>query len=234
MRDNLLDVENLSMRFGGLLAIDDLSFSAKKDNITSIIGPNGAGKTQLLRCLHGLEKCSGLIKYGNIELSEEIKLTQSFVFQQPTLLRRNTIENVLFFSKRRKIKNYYNNAINLLNLLKLEHVLSKPALTLSSGEKQRLALARALSINPKFLFLDEPTSHLDPLSLKIIEKVIKSSSSNGTKIIFISHDLNQIKRLADDIIFMHKGEVKEYNLAKTFFKKQYSKEGKLFLQGEIV
>ena len=79
---------------------------------------------------------------------------------------------------------------------------------MSSGEKQRLALARALSINPKFLFLDEPTSHLDPMSLKIIEKVIKRFSLNGTKIIFISHDFNQIKRLADDIIFMHEGEIK--------------------------
>tara|TARA_B100001741_G_C16424223_1_gene537803 strand:- start:145 stop:873 length:729 start_codon:yes stop_codon:yes gene_type:complete len=227
-------IEELSLIKQSEKILRNINLKISSKGITFIIGPNGAGKTQLLRCLHGLEKCSGLIKYGNIELSEEIKLTQSFVFQQPTLLRRNTIENVLFFSKRRKIKNYYNNAINLLNLLKLEHVLSKPALTLSSGEKQRLALARALSINPKFLFLDEPTSHLDPLSLKIIEKVIKSSSSNGTKIIFISHDLNQIKRLADDIIFMHKGEVKEYNLAKTFFKKQYSKEGKLFLQGEIV
>ena len=227
-------VEELSLIKQSEKILKNINLDISSKGITFIIGPNGAGKTQLLRCLHGLEKYSGLIKYGDQKFSEEIKLMQSFVFQQPTLLRRNTIENIIFFSKNRKIKNYYDNAVNLLKLLKLEQALLKPALSLSSGEKQRLALARALSINPKFLFLDEPTSHLDPMSLKIIEKVIKSYSLNGSKIIFISHDFNQIKRLADDIIFMHKGEIKEYNLAKTFFKKQSSKEGKLFVQGHIV
>lgn len=227
-------VEGLSLTKQSEKILKNINLQIPSKGMTFIIGPNGAGKTQFLRCLHGLEKYSGLIKYGDIGLSEEIKLMQSFVFQQPTLLKRNTIENITFFSKSRKIKGYHDNAINLLKLLKLDHALLKPALSLSSGEKQRLALARSLSINPKFLFLDEPTSHLDPMSLKIIESVIKSFSSNGSKIIFISHDFNQIKRLADDIIFMHEGEIKEYNMAKTFFKRQSSKEGKLFVQGKIV
>ncbi len=227
-------IKNLSLVKQSETILKNISVNFSIKGITFIIGPNGAGKTQLLRCMHGLETFSGFIKYGDKELSEDTKLRQSFVFQQPILLRRNVLNNVIFFSKQRKINNYYNYAIKLLKLLKLDHALLKPAVTLSSGEKQRLALARALAVKPKFLFLDEPTSHLDPLSLQIIEKVIKDTSKNGSKIIFISHDLNQIKRLAHDIIFMHKGQVKEWGLAREFFKSQKSKQGKLYVSGEIV
>ena len=229
-----IDIKKLSLIKQSETILKNINLNISSQGITFIIGPNGAGKTQLLRCLHGLETYSGLIKYGDKELSDEIRLRQSFVFQQPTLLRRNVIDNIVFFAKRRKIKNYFNIALKLLKLLKLDHILLKPALTLSSGEKQRLSLARALSTNPKILFLDEPTSHLDPLSLQIIEKVLKSFSKNGSKIIFISHDLNQVKRLSHDIVFMHKGEIKEYNLANEFFRSQKSKQGKLYVSGEII
>ena len=106
--------------------------------------------------------------------------------------------------------------------------------SLSGGEKQRLALARALSTTPDFLFLDEPTAHLDALSTNIIEKILLKISKNGTKVLFISHDINQVKRLGEDIIFMHKGKVQEFNKVKSFFKRQKSIYAKAFVEGKII
>jgi tungstate transport system ATP-binding protein len=105
---------------------------------------------------------------------------------------------------------------------------------LSGGEKQRLCLARAIVTLPKVLFLDEATSNLDPYSIQIIEKIIKEVNRTGTKVIAVTHDLLQAKRLADDIIFINKGKMSELTNAKIFFSKPKSREGKLFIAGKLV
>ena len=231
---NIIEIINLELIKQSEFILKNINVKIKSNGITFIIGPNGAGKTQLVRSLNGLEKINGSIKFNNQEISKNIILKQSFVFQQPTLLKRSVIENLIFFSKNRKIKNNIIKAKKLLKLVKLENFLYKPALTLSGGEKQRLALARALITDPEFLFLDEPTAHLDSLSTNIIEKILLKISKNGTKVLFISHDINQVKRLGEDIIFMHKGKVHEFNKVKSFFKRQKSIYAKYFVEGKII
>ncbi len=233
-KKNIIEIIDLDLAKQSELILRKININIKSSGITFIVGPNGAGKTQLVRSLNGLEKIKGSVKFNNEELSKKTILNQSFVFQEPILLKRSVLENIIFFTKYRKIKNYIKKSKELLKLVKLEKFMDKPALTLSGGEKQRLALARALSTTPNFLFLDEPTAHLDALSTNIIEKILLKISKNGTKVLFISHDINQVKRLGEDIIFMHKGKVQEFNKVKSFFKRQKSIYAKSFVEGKII
>ncbi len=232
--DREIEVKRLSLVKQSDYILKNINLNIKSKGITFIVGPNGSGKTQFVRCLHGLEKVKGSIKFNNLELTKEIKKKQSFVFQQPTILRRSVLENLTYFSKFRNINGYLKKCIDLLKFVKLEKFINKPAMTLSGGEKQRLSLARALTTNPHFLFLDESTAHLDPISLNIIELALREINKKGTKVIFISHDLNLVKRLADDVIFMHKGSIKEYGTLKNIFNKPKSRHTKLYLEGKFI
>ena len=105
---------------------------------------------------------------------------------------------------------------------------------LSGGEQQRLALARALATDPEVLFLDEPTANLDPAATAVIEAVVERIRDAGTKAIFVTHDIGQARRLADDIVFMHRGRICETGPAVTFFDTPCTSEAQQFLQGELV
>ena len=111
---------------------------------------------------------------------------------------------------------------------------SQPAKSLSGGEQQRLALARALATEPAVLFLDEPTANLDPASTAAIEDIIQTAEKSGTKIVLVSHDLGQARRLANEIIFMHRGRVIEQTPAHEFFEAPNSQQGRDFLAGLLV
>ena len=229
-----IEVKNLSLVKQSDHILKDINLKIESKGITFIVGPNGSGKTQFVRCLHGLEKVKGSIKFNKLELSKEIKKKQSFVFQQPTILRRSVLENLTYFSKFRNINGYLKKCINLLKFVKLEEFVDKPAMTLSGGEKQRLSLARALTTDPYFLFLDESTAHLDPISLNIIELALKEINKKGTKVIFISHDLNLVKRLADDVIFMHKGRIKEYNTLNNILINPQTSFAEMYFKGKVI
>ena len=229
-----IEVKNLSLVKQSDHILKDINLKIESKGITFIVGPNGSGKTQFVRCLHGLEKVKGSIKFNKLELTKEIKKKQSFVFQQPTILRRSVLENLTYFSKFRNINGYLKKCIDLLKFVKLEEFINKPAMTLSGGEKQRLSLARALTTDPYFLFLDESTAHLDPISLNIIALALKEINKKGTKVIFISHDLNLVKRLADDVIFMHKGRIKEYNTLNNILINPQTSFAEMYFKGKVI
>ena len=105
---------------------------------------------------------------------------------------------------------------------------------LSIGEQQRLALARVWALNPRVLFLDEPTAHLDPSSTRLVEEIITRIFESGTKIIMTSHDMGQVQRLADDILFLHGGHLIEQTSAHKFFSRPTTREGKLFVEGNLL
>lgn len=227
-------IENLYYSVGNKVILKNISCSIFSSGITVILGPNGAGKSLFLRCLHGLTTFNkGSVTFKDSSLNKKVRLKQSMVFQTPIMMRCSVFNNIAFVAKQRKKidKKKIKGILEKVDLVKLE---SQSAFFLSGGEKQRLALARALVTEPKVLFLDEATSNLDPYSVSIIESIIKEISQAGTKVISITHDINHAKRIASDILFFCKGSLFEYTEAKIFFKKPCSLEAKLFLKGKLL
>jgi tungstate transport system ATP-binding protein len=116
----------------------------------------------------------------------------------------------------------------------LDALARTPARLLSGGEQQRLALARALSLAPDVLLLDEPTANLDPASTLAIEQLIQTAHDGGAKIVLVTHDLGQARRLADEVIFLHRGRVEEQSPAGRFFAAPASAQASAFLEGRLV
>jgi len=124
--------------------------------------------------------------------------------------------------------------LEILDLAGLAANAQQPARLLSGGEQQRLALARALATEPEVLFLDEPTSSLDPGSVAIIEDMVKSIHAGGTKVLFVTHDIGQARRLADEVLFIHRGQVVEHTPVARFFDNPDSRPAQDYLAGRIV
>ena len=177
---------------------------------TVLIGPNGSGKTTLLRVAMGLAPPSeGSITWGGQEQLPPLR--RAIVFQRPVMLRRRCAANVRYalaaagVPRERRARR----TSELLRLVGLEGFEARPARRLSGGEQQRLALARALAREPDVLFLDEPTASLDPAATKTIEDIVQAVSAQGVKVVMATHDLGEARRLAGDIVLLHRGSVVE-------------------------
>ena len=116
----------------------------------------------------------------------------------------------------------------------LAEIAGRPARTLSGGEQQRLALARAWATTPQVLFLDEPTANLDPAATRAVETLIDGFHTAGTKIIMTTHDLGQAQRSADEILFVHHGRLLERTPADRFFSAPTTREAQAFINGELL
>ena len=187
---------------------------------TIIMGPNGAGKSLLLRLLHGLlTPTEGEICWGEIPRIDQARQRQALVFQRPVLLRRSVGANLRFALKLRRYTRAEreDRLRHVLELASLSHLVDRPARVLSQGEQQRVAIARALVLEPEVLLLDEPTVSLDPVSVEAIEELILAAHRRGTKIILVTHDMGQARRLADEVVFLEQGRVVEHSPALQFF-----------------
>ncbi|MBT5640994.1 MAG: ATP-binding cassette domain-containing protein [Rhodobiaceae bacterium] len=227
-----ISMVNVTLNIDNKQLICNTNMSINNDGLTVLMGSNGSGKTLMLKLLHGLIiPSSGYILWNNQKLNHQIKLQQSMVFQTPVLLKRSVGDNISFVLNRKMRSNYQiDDILERVHLLEFKN---RAARLLSSGEKQRLALGRALAIKPKLLFLDEPTSNLDPSTTKFVEDIIKEVSKNKTKVIFVTHDMHQAKRIADDIIFIDKGMVIEHTDSNDFFNLKNSVKAKSYLAGKI-
>ncbi|MEX2475316.1 ATP-binding cassette domain-containing protein [Marinobacter sp.] len=228
-----IKISNLHLTKGDRAVLASVSLIIDDPGITVIMGPNGAGKTLLLRCLHGLIKPDR----GQITLADQgvtgSRDRQAMVFQHPVLLRRTALQN-LAFAAPELAKSRPQQLIDALASVHLADRADQPARMLSGGEQQRLALARALLTKPDLLLLDEATASLDPASVLLIESLVKSQSASGTKIILVSHDQSQARRLADDVVFMSGGQVAEQSPANRFFSAPGTPAAKAYLAGEIL
>ena len=226
--------ERLKFGANGQELINGIDLDLKPETLTVFLGPNGAGKSLLLRLLHGLiEPKSGRILWGGKLMCNQIRKRQAMVFQRPVLLRRSVAANIdLVLNLRGQSDQQERDRILAeIGLLKKSR---QNAQILSGGEQQSLSLARALSLSPDVLFLDEPTANLDPASTAAIENTVRSAHNKGTKVIFVTHDLGQARRLADEVVFLNRGKVAEVSPATQFFRNPISKSAQDFLSGRLV
>ena len=225
-----LEIKNLNYSIGSKEILYNLNIKIISDKITVIMGPNGAGKSIFLKILNGIIRpTSGKILW-NEKVDESLVFNgQALVFQKPVLLRRSVKANLDFFDKLTNLNNYDKN--QLLKIVDLLDQKNQPARLLSLGEQQRLSLIRALLLRPRLIMLDEPTANLDPASTKIIEDIIISLKEFGIKIIFVTHNILQAKRLADEVIFFDKGKLIEHSNSKEFFSNSKSIKVNNYLNG---
>ncbi|MFP7570170.1 ATP-binding cassette domain-containing protein [Marivita sp. S2033] len=214
--------------------IHDLTLHLPDHGIHAIMGPNGAGKSLTLRLLHGLlQPDGGEVRWHGAPLTLAERVMQAMVFQKPVLLRRSVAANVDFVLKAR---GQHDPAFRdaLLHRVGLAGHNAQPARLLSGGEQQRLALARALAIRPRVLFLDEPTASLDPNSGRVIEDILSQERRNGTLCVLVTHDVGQARRLADSVSFMSGGRITEHTAADQFFRAPASKAARDYLSNLLV
>ncbi|MDU8929349.1 ATP-binding cassette domain-containing protein [Alisedimentitalea sp. MJ-SS2] len=230
-----LVAKNAVVRRRGKVLIGPVDLTLEGTGTTIVIGPNGAGKTTLLKMLHGIARLGG----GTVRwaCSEDIaRHHQAFVFQTPVVLRRNVRENLLYPLK--LIGTPRAEAIRIVEdwagKVGLTDALDRQATVLSGGERQKLALARAMVRAPKVLFLDEPCASLDGRATREIESILAGVAESGTRIIMSTHDMGQARRLADEVGFVLHGKIHEFARAKEFFAGPTTKEARAFLKGDIV
>jgi tungstate transport system ATP-binding protein len=230
-----IELSGVSVCAGDSILLDQVSLTIDAGTPTVIIGPNGSGKTTLLRTAMGLLPASA----GRITWASRTDLPptrRAIVFQRPVMLRRSSLANVRFALIAAGVRRSerHHRAQELLRLVGLESLAPRAARRLSGGEQQRLALARALARDPDVLFLDEPTASLDPAATKSIEDIIRVVSDSGVKVVMATHDLGEARRLAGEIVLLHRGRIAESGPADVFFSKPASDEARRFLAGELL
>ena len=231
-----LSCEQVVVARGGRVLLDHVDFSVNGRGLSVIMGPNGAGKTLLLRVLANLTRPDrGAVRWGGKIPTRTLAPKVGVVFQKPVLLRRSVLQNVKYAlaAVGLELRARNERAREALELASLSHLASAPARVLSGGEQQRLALARALAADPEVLLLDEPASSLDPAATLAIEQLIGNVRSRGTRLVLVTHDVGQARRLADDVQFMHRGRIVESGQAETFFRAPKSAQAQAFLEGRI-
>jgi len=232
-----LEVADVQVRRGDQVVLDIPHLVLDGAGPTLILGPNGAGKSLLLRCLPGLTRPDrGTIRQDGVSPGTRSGATQAMVFQTPVLLRRSVAGNLDFVLRRqgmaRRARKY--RIEGLLTEAGLSGKARQPARSLSGGEAQKLAIVRALALNPAVLFLDEPTSALDPAATAAIEGLILRAAYEGTRVVMVSHDIGQARRLSKDVVLLRAGQVAEQAPSLDFFTNPQTKAARQYLSGALV
>ncbi|TWO68403.1 phosphate ABC transporter ATP-binding protein [Caenimonas sedimenti] len=227
-----VQLKGVDLRFGGVAALHAVDLRIAPGERVALIGANGSGKSTLLRVLHGLLAPSAgiVLRDGNAR--------QAMVFQRPFMLRLSAMNNVALglWLRGAPWKQAREQALAALGRVGLADVALRNGRTLSGGQQQRLALARAWSLQPQVLLLDEPTSSLDPHAKREVEALMAEFAQAGMTLVFASHNLGQVKRLATRVIYLEQGRVLADLPVHAFFNGPLgatSREAELFVRGEI-
>jgi len=213
--DPILQVDGLTKRFQAKLAVDQLSFSLRAGSIVGLLGGNGAGKTTTLSMLLGLlEPTSGTIQlFGHDFVSNRHATLHRMNFCSPyvDLPQRLTVsENLRVFARLYGVKNAADTIAGLAHDFRLLELMDQPIRRLSSGQKTRVSLAKALINSPDFLLLDEPTASLSPdVSQWIRHRLTDYRDRTGATILFASHDMREVEQLCDQVMMMSQGKLIE-------------------------
>jgi tungstate transport system ATP-binding protein len=227
-----VQLKGVDLRYGAVRALQGVDLAIARGERVALIGANGSGKSTLLRVLHGLLRPSA----GTI-LSDG-GMRQAMVFQRPFVLRMSTLSNLALALWLRGVRwgKAKELALAALARVELSDVALRNARTLSGGQLQRLALARAWSLAPDVLLLDEPTASLDPHAKRAVEALMADFAEAGATLVFASHNLGQVKRLATRVVYLEQGRVLADLPVHAFFDGPLgdtSREAELFVKGEL-
>jgi tungstate transport system ATP-binding protein len=215
--------------------LDKITLKIAAGAPTILVGPNGSGKTTLIRAAMGLiAPTQGRVTWGGRDHVPPAR--RAIVFQRPVMLRRSAAGNLRYAlaaagvpRRERKTR-----ADELLDLVGLGGRGERPARRMSGGEQQRLALARALGKDPDILFLDEPTASLDPAAIKALEDLIRDIAARGIKVVMSTHNLGEARRLAGEIVLLHRGRIVETSDAQDFFTQPKTEDARRFIAGDLL
>ena len=228
-----LKLKNVTYSVDDTPLLHDVDFSQDNKGIKAILGPNGAGKSLLLSLIHGLIRPdTGSVIWGGVP-AYRTRPSRGFVFQSPIVLRRSVRANLAYPLKALGKVARGDAIARMLELSHLSALADQPAASLSGGEAQRMAIARALITGPDTLLLDEPCSNLDPASTKLIEAMIHKFVNDGGNVYISTHDLAQAKRLADVVMFLNAGQLLEHRIAEDFFSAPKTPQAQAYLNGDI-
>jgi tungstate transport system ATP-binding protein len=240
MAEELIRIQSLCKSFGSKEVLKNVNLVINRGEIFALIGPSGVGKTTMLRILNFLETPSdGRILFNGINSSYKIdaRRKMSMLFQTPAIFNTSVFNNVAYGLEVRKadketMKKKVMNALSIVGLDGMEH---QKARTLSGGEAQRMAFARAIVYDPDIILLDEPTANLDPANVAKIEEIIKRiRSERGTTIVIATHNIYQVKRIADRVGILLNGELIEVNSKDGIFAAPKDGRSAAFINGEMI
>jgi ABC-2 type transport system ATP-binding protein len=209
----VLEVEHLTKRFGGLTAVDDLSFSARRGEILGLLGPNGAGKTTTIQLMLGLTApTSGRIRVFGLELArhrreilQRVNFSSAYISLPFNLSVR---ENLDVFGRLYGVPDRRRRIADLLALFEIPEVIHTVTGKLSSGQVTRVNLCKAFLNDPQVLFLDEPTASLDPdIAEKVRNALKRVQRERGVTMIYTSHNMREIELVCDRVIFLMHGRM---------------------------
>lgn len=213
----MLEVQNLSKKYGKVLAVDNVSFHIENGLVGILLGPNGAGKSTIIKSIAGLLRYQGDIMIQGFSGRDlEAKKIFAYVPEIPALYEALTVrEHLEFIQKAYHIESAEEDILNLLKRFELEDKQDKMGNELSKGMMQKVSICCALLIKPKVILLDEPMVGLDPMAIKELKKVVLELKEQGTTVLISTHMLDMVKDLWDIMFIMEKG-----NIIKTYTKEE--------------
>ena len=240
--ERLYELRQVSKSYEGrrVLTVDRLQIY--RGEIVTLVGPSGAGKSTLLRLLNFLEPPdSGAIHFRDHTfrpgeaLPIAVRRQVTSVFQRPLLLNRSVWANVEYGLKLRGCRDTDERVATALRRVGLAEMARQAARTLSGGEAQRVAVARAMVVEPEVLLLDEPTANLDPYNVGLIEETVQRlNEEEGVTLVLVTHNVFQARRLAQRVVFLLQGEIIEVSDVDTFFETPRDPRTGAFVRGEMV
>lgn len=243
----IMNLQHVTVTYDQKVAIDQLSLDIPTHQITAIIGPSGCGKSTLLHCMNGLiqdepsARMQGEILLNGQNINklpqEELHRRVGLVFQTPSPFPFSIYKNMTYAPKyygvsdKQKLDAIVTEKLQMAGLYEeVKDDLNKSALKLSGGQQQRLCIARALTVEPEVMLLDEPCSALDVKSSAVIESMLTELKKNYT-IVIVTHNIPQARRISDHVAFLFGGRLVEFGTAEQIFTAPKAEETQAFLDG---
>ncbi len=242
--ETILTLKDIKKSYGGQRVLDIPALTLEKGRITALVGPSGSGKSTFLKIINGIETpCEGAMAFDGEAIpfqktfSLETRRKMILVFQKSVLFNTTVYENIAYGLKIRGAdkQSLSGKVTDILELIGMKDKAHQRALTLSGGEAQRVAVARALVTAPRLLLMDEPTSDLDPSNVAVIEKLIRHARDTlHASVIVVTHNMHQAKRLADHMVFIMDGRIVEAGTPEKLFSDPEKELTRAFINGEMV